>query len=82
MRSRLGAKVQDDSDFGFNMDGAESYTGFSFTGHSSGPPFAPPSVPGGGGTSDLDIPVEIPTSALTSEAVEALDAPSGPTSSY
>ena len=36
----------------------------------------------GGAASDLNVPVEIPRTALTGEAVEALDAQSGPTSSF
>ena len=87
MKSTLGTKAQGDFDFGFQMDGAELYTGFQFSPPSTSVGGAASSVGGsaltvGGAASDLDIPVEIPRSALTSEAVESLDAQSGPTSSF
>jgi hypothetical protein len=31
MKSTLGTKAQDGFDFGFQMDGAELYTGFQFS---------------------------------------------------
>ena len=84
MKSTLGTKAQDGFDFGFQMDGAELYTGFQFSPPST--PVAGAASSGnasvGGDASDLDNPVEIPRSALTGEAVEALDAQSGPTSSF
>ena len=87
MKSTLGTKAQDGFDFGFNMDGAELYTGFQFSPPSTSVGGAASSVGGsaltvGGPASDLDNPVEIPRTALTGEAVEALDAQSGPTSSF
>ena len=87
MKSTLGTKAQDGFDFGFQMDGAELYTGFQFSPPSTSVGGAASSVGGsaltvGGHASDLDNPVEIPRSALTGEAVEALDAQSGATSSF